>query len=83
MSYGNDDSHNDDDDDYDEMNTDLLYKQGVLENFACFHDADDGSLNVQLTIFINSSVCLLYFLSAAAAAAAAEVQSQTITASYS
>jgi len=34
----------------------------VLEHFARFHDANYRSLNIQLAIFIDSSVCLFYFL---------------------
>jgi len=40
----------------------LLYEECVLEYFACLHDADDRSLDVQLAIFIHRGMGLLHLL---------------------
>jgi len=47
------------------VETDLLYEQGVLQYFACFHDANNGGLNVELAIFIDRCVGLLHLLTTA------------------
>ena len=40
----------------------LLYKNAVFELFASFHDAYDGRLYKQSSIFIHSQVCLYRLL---------------------
>lgn len=40
----------------------LLNKGIVPKHFACFHDADDSSLEIHFPVFIYSTSCLFQFL---------------------